>query len=345
MEIADAMTSVGETLAKENPIPQQETTTPVAQTTVNETPTEEVKPAVASTTEATPATTETPKPQEQKELTDDELLNLIQKRGIKLPEEKKKTEDEEEADFIAYGTKTGKLKVDDYVDAKKLKDIKDNELVFQEFASKLKAKDKHITQDKIQEKFNKKFGDEVLDETDSPKIVYDEDLISDEAKKIRDNKFSPINALKTEYGEVSKQERIHQQTEQEFSRDIAPQIADKVVVRHGNADYTIELDKPYLDHVKNQVKAGFQLFRQNPDQVGKQFDARKYQEFIVKTDKFDDIAEIIAKQRSDADVLEALKPFKNPVETDKQRDTTPQGGKTVEQAAAEFTKQNAQFRG
>lgn len=342
MDIAEAMTSAGESIVKENP-PKQEESIPA--TPVAETPATEGKVETPSTeTPSTPAA-ETPKPQEQKELSDDELLSLLQKRGIKLPEEKKKTEDEEEAEFIAYGTAAGKLKVDDYVDAKKLKDVKDSDLVYQEFAAKLKGKDKHITEDKIQAKFDKKFGDEIMDETDNPKIVYDDDLISEEATKIREQRFAPINTLKNEFGQHSKAQQFEKQVQTEFKRDIEKNVSDKVVVKHGNVDYTIELDKPFQDFAKQRLFEGFKDFKSDPSKYGNNFDAGKYVEFIVKTNKFDDIVEIASKQRSDVAVLEALKPFKNPVESEKTRDTTPAGGKTATQGADDMANILGQFKG
>lgn len=348
MQIADDITAIGEKLKseaspaedkKEIPV-ETKVETPVATETKDETPVAE-----NGTEKKEIPVAEANKEEFQKELSDDELLQLIQKRGIKLPEERTKTEDEELFEAIDYGIKNGKFKKEDYDEAVKIKDIAAKDLVFSNFASSLKAKNKNISDEDIQKKFDRKFGDEILDETDNPKIVYDEDEIADVAQKIRDQKFAPINNVKNEFSEVTKRNKFNQQVEQEFKKNIESKITDKVVVKHGNADYTIELDKDYLNVVKQKVYNGFMQFKQHPDQFGNQFETEKLVEFIVKSDKFDDIATVISKQRSDADVLEALKPFKNPVETDKQRDTTPQGGKPITEAANQLGEQLRRFAG
>lgn len=281
----------------------------------------------------------------QKFLKENNLSSLDELKQRIAPQEKAKTADEEETEFLAWSAKEGKIKMDDYVDAKKLKDIPDSDLVKQDFINTLRAKNKNISNEEAEKKFDRKFGDEVLDETENPKVVYDEDSITARAKEIREQKFAPINNAKNEFSEVSKRNKFNNQVEQEYKRDIEPKLSEKVVMKHGNAEYVIDLDKEKFGIVKQQVKLAFQNYKQNPAQFGNHFDAEDVVKFWVKATQFDDVAEIIAKQREDARALEELKRFKNPVETAKTRDTTTSGAKTEKQGATEMGEKLRQFAG
>jgi len=281
-----------------------------------ETPTATAEPPVVEVKTETPAATvaepavkkEEVKPDAKAEITDESAIEFLRSKGIDVSSfdeltkkaAPKQSEDEETAELIEYGVKNKNLKVDDFLNIKKIKDMPDSELVAENFAAKLKAQNKNITPEQIKEKFDKRFAD--ID--DDGNIIYDETEISSVANDIREKANATIDGVKKEYGFVKS---INQELPQ-----LQNKIPNKVQIEFKGETHELSLDPKTTERLKSELKDMFIFYKQNSD--GKTpFDMKQFVQNAIWNNETirKDVIEVISKARADKEVSEALSPYKN----------------------------------
>lgn len=286
------------------------------------------------------------------ELSDDEIKELVAKRGISLaPKEiKQKTDADILASSIQYGISEGKFKMEQYDEAVKIKSTSDKDLVFNDEAAKIRAKNSGITDEEIQKRLEKKFAAserEVEDTVTGEKTtVYipDEDEIKERAEAIRKKAWTPIDSIKNEYQTAQKVKDFSDQVEAN-TKKYASEIPSKIKITVGESDsfdFDIEesmkpaITQKLIDNYK-QTESYQQFLRNNGIKIpDSKFDVNAAVTFIVKNEYFDKVMDVHANERVKKAVEEALKPYKNSLE--KPLETTQVVGKplvteTPEQAA------------
>lgn len=255
-----------------------------------------------------PETTVEIKTDAKPSITDESAIEFLRAKGFDVSsfdeltkkQAPKQSEDEETAELIEYGVKNKNLKVDDFLNVKKIKDMPDAELVAENFASKLKSANKNITQEEIKEKFDKRFGD--FDEDGN--IKYDETEISDVAAQIRDKANSTIEGVKKEYGFVKS---INQELP-----SLQNKIPKSVTVDFKGESFELNLDAKTAEQLKSELSDMFVFYKRNSD--GKQpFDMNRFVTNAIWSDpkRREDAIEVISKARADKEVSEALSLYKN----------------------------------
>lgn len=231
----------------------------------------------------------------------------------KITPQRQKTEDEEEAELIDWAVKNENLKVDDFLSAKELQKKKDADIVFENFANKLQAKNKNITAEEIQAKFNKKYGEETTDEDLNIKYVFDDEDIAEQAKLIREQRLQPINNVKSKFKNYTSEQNFVKQVQNEFS-EIAKAIPDKISIKiddKNSLDY--EIESKYKETLIPKLNEAYTLFRRNTKEKIDTTAFLSYVADIVKSDNFGNIANIYRQKGIDAAQLEAVKKLENPI--------------------------------
>ncbi len=321
LSVLDKMAAESQSFLKEKPA--ESTTTTVAEKTATS---PEVK------VEAMPETKAEVKV-ESASTAEGELQSILKKYNIASIDElekklapaeskRKKSEDEIESEIVKYGIEKGKIKMDDFVEAKKVKDVSDKDLAFAEFAEKLKSKNKNITNDEINAKFDKKFGELVeTKEEDADgnlitKVVYDDDEISERAKEIRNKKWQPIESIKKEYTDAESQKEIQEAAIQDFNK-LKKEIPSAVQFKIGEDVFDYQIDEKLKSEVEKQVVGIYAYYKDTLRSKGikdENFDVAQATQNVVKDVMFQNVLQIYSKQKVDAAVAEALKPYLNQME-------------------------------
>lgn len=236
----------------------------------------------------------------------------------KITPKRVKTQDEEESELIDWSVKNDNMKVDDFLSAKEIQKKKDADVVFDEFAAKLQAKNKNITPEEIQAKFNKKFGDEVdvIEEgvVTATKLVLDNEDIAEEAKRIRESRLQPINSAKSKFQNYTKDQDFRNQVIKEFNT-IAKGIPDKVPIRIDDKNtFEYELEPSYKEKLLPKLAEQYAFFRKNSP--NEKFDAEQFMNHVssvVMQDNFGNIANIYAGKKVSEKDLEYSKKLENPI--------------------------------
>jgi hypothetical protein len=147
------------------------------------------------------------------ELSDSDLLALIEKRGLKLPaktepteEERKAAEAKRKSDALAWGLQSGKFKSEDYEELTRAESRK-MDLLVEEFAAELKANNPDMDEEALQSMISSyTYSD--LEDTDPVKIKRQKELIELGAVRLK-SKYKSIYGVDSEYGaHIEEQERI-----------------------------------------------------------------------------------------------------------------------------------------
>lgn len=256
-----------------------------------------------------------------KEVTaESDLQRFLKENGIasldelkeKITPTRKKSPDEEEAEFIEWGVKNADLKMDDIISAKELQKKKDADVVFDELAKLPKNKNK--TPEQIQAAFDKKFGETLEREVDGEfktQILYDEDEIKEAADRIRNQKYQPIAVAQNKYKTASQMQQAEMQLSKEFEK-LSKSIPDKIDIRIDDKNsLPYEITEEYKKILLPKFESHYKQFRKIfPD---KEFVLNDFLEFTVKADNFGNIANIHRQNGIDAERLEAAKKLENPI--------------------------------
>lgn len=259
-----------------------------------------------------------------KELNIESVEELKQKVA---PKEPKKSKDAELSEAIDFGIKNGKLKLEDYNEAIRLQSIPPKELVFKKFSENLKEKNPKITDEQIQAKFNRKYGEEIesdkFDEDGNviKNIVFDEDELKHEAESIIDKAWSPIDSVKKEYSNHTETQSFLSATQKEaqnFSSSIPSTI--KLSIGEDSIDYVID------EKTKERIADGFtqayiatKVYLKEKGRGDEKFDFAKTLEDVVWSVAKNNIIGIYANSKVEAAKQQVLQPFANavtkPIET------------------------------
>jgi hypothetical protein len=220
---------------------------------------------------------------------------------------------------VEYAVKNGEMKMDDYVKAKSLKDFKDADVVFSDLADKMKAKNKNVTPEQIQNRYDKLYGEKYLDEDGmTEKVRYDQDDISEAAEGLRKNAFAPFNQAKQKLQSFQQQKNTESRINDEFdsfskglTSKLSIQIDDKT-----NFDYDLdqkEIDEVFIPHLRSQY---LQVRLSNQDKpIEEMQNYLKWQfENNIITNKFKNMMNSFAGKKVNAERVDTVKKLENPIE-------------------------------
>lgn len=272
-----------------------------------------------------------PAPEEKKEVAptaESDLQAFLKRNNIsseqelveKITPKRVKTPDEEETELMDYAVKNENLKVDDFIAAKNIEKIKDADVAFEDYSQKRQARNKNVTPQEIQEGFNKKFGDVVIDGDGNEKVVLDTDELADYASRIREEKTAPIKAARGKYQSHVAEQTFQNQVGKEFN-EIQKSLTDKVSIRIDDknvVDY--ELEPKYKQQLTEELSQHYQFLRKNLPS-NEQFDFGKYKQWFVEEyvpsvvlkHNFGNIANIHAAKKVTEKELEHGKALENPI--------------------------------
>lgn len=279
------------------------------------------------------------KPDTKKE--ESELNLLLKKYGISSQDELEKrlnkkeeeptiqkTADQLEAEAIDYAVKNGKLKLDDYTGAKEKAKKSDEELHFTDFAEKLKSKNRNITPEAIQEKYNRKYGEEIVEEN-GIKVIYDDDTIKDEAKSIREKLLNPIMNVKNEYETFDKSNQLQKSIDKDYNR-IKNQIPSTIEIpldEEGKEKFDYHIDEKLQPELEKEFEQNYKAYRnhlvRNNITTDENFNVKSFYTDFVKGKMLRNIMKTYASEHGNQRVQEELKPFENKLTTPLETDSTP----------------------
>lgn len=249
-------------------------------------------------------------------------ISSITELEERIVPKRQKSEDEQKAELIDWAVKNENMKVDDFLSAEEIQKKKDADVVFDNFAAKLQSKNKNISQQEIQSKWDKKYG-EVIETAEidaegnaKTKVVYDDDEISEQAKQIREQRLQPINNAKSKFINVQKEQEISQRINREFT-ELSKTIPDKVKIKIDDKN-TLEydLEPKYRETLIPKLQEQYTFFRKNAP--NEQLDVDNFMNHVsnvVMQDNFGNIANIYRQKGVDSERLENAKKLENPIVT------------------------------
>lgn len=179
----------------------------------------EAKPTEASTTpvENVVESEKTEKPPVNAELSDEQLLELLKKRNIKVPtaeQEVVKTpeqiSEEREAQKLSYGLTKGLFNKKDYETFVTDSNSKES-IVFAQYLQEAKAEDPALTDDEIKEEFVSKYGLDAEPNTRKNKRGQEEiNLISEKILKNKHKKIFEADSAFSQYEDQAKEASEYQ---------------------------------------------------------------------------------------------------------------------------------------
>jgi hypothetical protein len=191
-------------------------------TNLNQSTSPEVAPASGAA-----KSEDAPNPVVVAEITDDALLEALQKKGIQITsfDELKPKEDptqiaeQREAAILSYGLTKGKFNKKDYEGL--IRDTSDQQnLVYQDFYAAAKLDDPDLTDEDIQGEFAEKFG--LTAEAGTRKHKRGQAELAILADKLLKSKYQKIYAAETEYGQFESSQREQQEAANRI-KALAPQ--------------------------------------------------------------------------------------------------------------------------
>lgn len=337
------------------------------QTTVTETPAatpdlyEGVKnvhvdvPPVKETKTETTATADTPQSNSDLQALLKELnigsVDELKKKFTTPTEvkEPKKSKEQELSEALDFGVRNQKLKLEDYNKAVQLQGIPPKELVFKKFSETLKEKNPKITDEQIQAKFDRKYGEEVesneFDEVGNPKkmIAYDEDELQFEAENIIKQSWQPIESIKKEYATHTETQNFVSKVQKEAS-DYASQIPSTIKLSIGEDSIDYAIDEKTKEKIADEFSKAYistQIYLKDKGKTNENFNFAATLENVVWGVARNNIIGIYASNKAEQTKHETLKPFANavtqPLET-LRPDAVKKPIETIEQIADRFAK-------
>lgn len=289
-----------------------------------------------NTPAATPAS-----PPDVDNMSDDEVNALIDKLRSKgkvpqaekpveqkSPEELTRELEVRDMKIMEYGIEKLKIPKEDLLKPSELKNIKDGDLVFSEFAADLKAKNQKISDETILKRYNKEYNintDPENPDYDEDESAYGQEKIVSRAKFIREQASKPIEKAKEAYDKDNTMKReadkIHKNVDSYIQKNKTMAIK---VGEYDPIDYT--LTEPQQETLHNTL-ANIVWFA-NQNNAGQDIDLAVQAVREARNQNFDSIVTALVQRETDKAVAKALEPYGNPVPFNTASTTT---GQTVEQ--------------
>lgn len=256
------------------------------------------------------------------------------KKKVATPEkEVKKSREQKLSEALDYGIKNEKLKLEDYNEAIRLQSIPPKELVFKKFAEGLKEKNPKITDEQIQAKFNRKYGEEVetkeTNDLGEPvfQTIFDEDELKAEAESIIKKAWSPIDSIEKEYSAHTENQTFLSTLKKDadnFTSQIPSVI--KLSIGEDSIDYTIdEKTKEKIAEDFGRAYVTTQMYLKDKGKPNENFDFTAALEEAVWRSAKNNIIGVYVSNKVEEAKRKELQPFTNT--TTKPIETTSQDGK------------------
>ena len=242
-------------------------------------------------------------------------INSVDELKAKVNPTPQKSKEEEDAELIAYVTQNKLGSPNDFFEYEKVKSADRKELVYNEFAESLKKKDPNITDEKIQAKFDRKYGEKVIDEeTGDEKIVYDQSDIEEAAEKIIGNKGQKIESFRKNYESYQNDSKFYTAIKKE-AENLGKSIPKSIEITVGQDKFNYEIDetfRPQIEAALKQSYAAYKVFARQNGIADERFDISEAINTAVWNMNRQNILQTYANKVATDKVQEALKPFANP---------------------------------
>jgi hypothetical protein len=263
------------------------------------------------------------------DIDDETLSKILEKKGLKLQKDDGETEEQrakreqiEKIEMMRFavehlGINADELNVDSAIISKT-----DKELVYEDFANKLKSKNKDLSDEVIRKRFEKEyFLDEFDDEDDK---IYGEEKLKARAEKLRSKATMQLENVKNEYNKFKEVRGIYNKASSEADTFLKEYNGVIEFDDDGNK-IPIEIPKDYLSQTFSKKFKDAYMFAKTQNPNG-DLDKRKLAESIIIPDMIKHIARTVASIQTNKAVEEAMKPFKNPLTTTKSTEVLSAGG-------------------
>jgi len=249
---------------------------------------------------------------------DDETLNkILEKKGIKIvkeekpetPEQKTKRIQDEKLDMIKFAVENLNMKVDDFTQSDMLEDKGDADIVYDEYATRQKAKYKDVDEETIRRRFNNEYyQDEYVEDSDKD---WGLEKIKEEAKSIRKNAKTPYEKVESEYRSYKDAEVVYNNAKKEakkyfenMNKVFEVTVQDEVV--------PIEIPEVYLNGDFKKKLTDNYLFAKTQNPHGN-VAIESIANSLLRIDLLEHVASVVSSIKANKAVEETLRPYKNPL--------------------------------
>lgn len=254
------------------------------------------------------------------------LERLAAKQGFKKNSDIPETDEEKQArirrengEFASWAITEGKLKAEDLALPQTIQNTNDLDLVKQDFANKLKANDKNISQASIDRLFAREYplNAELPEDATAEQIVaFQEDKrdtqqkLTARAAKLRSKTVAPIQSAKQQFEAVKKNQQIISKADEQFNT-FAKQFGKDFIYKNEDGDIPIELSTDFRKNFLNNLQQTARtLALSNPNG---NLDVTKLANDLLVIANRKQIDGVLKSRYVNEGKAEALKTYKNPI--------------------------------